>query len=68
MPGPNEFILPAPKSSPLTGWKARLLEEIEKALKHPRRPAIIVLRYDGCGHWQVLPTTPPTARIETSQG
>lgn len=51
-----------------TGWRARLLEELEKAVKNWNRPAIIVIRWDGCGGWQVMPTVPPTARIEINSG
>lgn len=40
---------------PLPAWQARLLEEVQKAVRNPHRPAIIVLAYErGC--WRVLPT------------
>ncbi len=64
----GEFILSKPTTAPLAGWKARLLEEIEKVVKNPHRPTIVVLRYNGAGCWQVIPAGPPSARIDTSEG
>jgi hypothetical protein len=58
-------VKPCAGPSPLTGWRARLIEEAEKVVKNRNRPFIIVLRWDGSGAWQVIPTTAPTARIDT---
>ena len=65
-PRPHYAAHPSPAApSTLTGWRARLIREAEKAVKNHCRPAIIVLRYDGDGHWQVIPAGPPAASIDT---
>lgn len=56
-----------PAGPVLSGWRARLVEEVEKAVKNWNRPFIIVLKFDGSGACQVIPMAPPTARIEVGK-
>ncbi len=51
-------------ASPLTGWRAQLMSEIERSVKNPNRQTVIVIRFDGAGNCQVIPMAAPTARIK----
>jgi hypothetical protein len=51
---------------PRSGWRERLIEAAEQAVRNPHRETIIVLVYRA-GVWRVVPTAPPAGKVAVNE-